>query len=440
MSTLTEWARKITMIWRAPDRVKAGISHRAREAKKKLLLQLPDVTHAGNRAVCRKVELDGETHIRKVFSENEEALACMTREIAARELFGERPWMVPIIEQGASHITLALLPEERRLDRVAESLSEQERLEVARQAMHVAFEIFAQGYAHRDFHSRNMFWEDAQLRIVDFEVLQPYLEHDRPAFPESYDLVGTGLDSPFATENMCYQSVDPNSLLNTLRVPLDVSIRQLEDDLRDRLREASLTFKKRGTRHTCRAQRIYNSMELPHFSVSPSEAQRNCALRFRTLGINAVDIEGKRLLDLGSNIGGMLLEAQRLGPRQSIGIEYDAEKIELSRTIAAYNGFNSLEFRQADIDLLEAQDLGEPFDTVFCFAIEAHVKKPERLFRLLAEVTATKLYFEGNSSTAAEAAEASLRAVGFKHVESLGMCDDDFLPENNNRPLLVAIK
>lgn len=440
MKTPTEWARRLTMLWRAPDRVKKGIGHRAREAKKALLLQLPSVMHAGNRAHCRQIERHGKSYIRKVFADNEEARACMIREQAAREIFRDSPWMVPIVDTDESHVTLPLIPQDLRLDRLADQLSEGERVEVARQSLHAALEIFLQGYAHRDFHARNMFWQDGRLRIVDYEVLQPYPEDKRPAFPESYDLKGDGLESPFATMNMCYESVDPCALGNALRVPLAVAIGHLENDIRHMLRDASLTFKKRGTRHVCRAKRIYNSMELPHFRVDPSEAQRNCALRFQTLGIDRVDIEGKRLLDLGSNIGGMIFEAQRRGPLESVGVEYDEEKVKLSRMIAAYNGFDSVNFREADIDSLEAHDLGGPFDVVFCFAIEAHVKKKDRLFDLLANITSDKLYFEGNSSTSVEEVTSKLLMAGFNHVESLGMCDDDYLVENNNRPLLVAMK
>lgn len=435
-----EWFKKITMIWRSPERVRKGLSHRAREAKKSLILQLPNVVHVGNRSTCREVQVDGARYIKKAYASNEEAMACMTREIAARELFADRPWMVPVEHTDESHIMLPLLPGSRRLDRLGEQLPESERLEIARQCLLIALEIFLQGYAHRDFHAKNMFWVDGQVRLVDYEVLQPYPAGQLPAFPESYDLKGVGLKSPFATMNMCYESVDPNSLKNVLRIPLDHALALLSDDMKEMLRNASLSFKKQGKRHICRAQKIYNSIDLPYFKVEPSDAQRNCSLRFETLQIKRSDIEGKRLLDLGSNIGGMIFEAQRRGPTESIGVEYDAEKVEVAQMMAAYNGLNRVKFLQADIDTLEFDELGDPFGVVFCFAIEAHVKKNERLFQLLAAVTGEKLFFEGNSSTDADEAKAKLLEAGFNEVQYLGMCDDDYLSENNNRPLLVATK
>ena len=440
MNAALAWIKKISMIWRSPERVKKSLNHRAREAKKSLLIKLPSVVHAGRRAHCKEVQLDGVRCIKKVFADNDVSKACMTRELVAREIFEDRPWMVPIVDKGETHITFPALPDDRRLDGLAAKLTEAEKQEIALQSVQIAFEIFLEGYAHRDFHSKNMFWVDEQLRVVDYEVLHPYPVGQRPAFPESYDLQGNGLESPFATMNMCYESADPSSLKNVLETPLDTVIERHQDGMRDSLRDASLTFKKRGTRHICRAKKIYNSIDLPFFKVDAAEAQRNCEKRFATLGIQSPDIRGKRVLDLGSNIGGMIFEAERHKPIESVGVEYDAEKVEVARMIAAYNGLNTVRFLQADIDELESDEVGGPFEVVFCFAIEAHVKKKERLFQLLADLTGERLYFEGNSSTNADDARQKLLNAGFRDVQHLGMCDDDYLAENNNRPLLVATK
>lgn len=440
MSTPVDWVRKFSLIWRSPARAKRGLSLRARHAKKKLLMQLPNVIHAGNRAHCKEVQINGVDCIKKMFANNEVASACMTREIAARDIFDEYPWMVPIVETGDFHITIPMLPKGRRLDQLVAKLPQNERLEIAGQAIQIAFELFLEGYAHRDFHTKNMFWVDGQVRVVDYEVIQPYPVDRLPTFPDSYDLRGTGLESPFETMHMCYESSDPYSLSNTLRVPLEVALEQLQNSLKEKLRTASLTFKKQEKRHICQAKKIYNSIDLPHIKVDSSEAQRNCSLRFETLGIERSDIEGKRLLDLGCNIGGMIFEAQRRRPAESIGVEYDAEKVEAARMIAAFNGLNNVKFLKADIDRLVSEELGEPFGIVFCFAIEAHVKNKQHLFQLLAEVTSEKLFFEGNSSTNIDESIAKLLEAGFQDVQMLGMCDDDIREENNNRPLLVATK
>lgn len=434
------WVKKIATLWRSPELAKKGGKRRLKLAKRKLLMQLPNVVHAGNRAHCKGVEKDGERYIKKVFANDDVAKACMEREIAAREIFEDCPWVVPIVESGESHITFPLLPEEHRLDKLADRLTAAEKLEIAGQSLQVAFEIFLAGYAHRDFHSKNMFWLDGQLRVVDFEVLQPYAPADAPPFLESYDITGEGLVSPFETMRMCYGSSDPASLVNVLQVPLQDAIGELEAVIKDELKNATLTFAKRGKRHVCRAQRIYNSIDLPYLKVNPSEAQRNCAARFKTLGITQEDVKGKRLLDLGSNIGGMIFESLKLEPAECTGVEYDSDKVDVSRMLAAYNGIHNAQFVQADIDDLEASELGEPFGVVFCFAINEHVNKKDRLFGLLSQVAAQKLYFEGNAGTDVEAVTAKLLAAGFNDVQSLGMSDDDYMPENHNRPLLVATK
>lgn len=150
-------------------------------------------------------------------------------------------------------------------------------------------------------------------------------------------------------------------------------------------------------------------------------------------------VEGRSVLDLGSNSGAMLFELSNRGIRSGLGIEYDAEKVQLAREIAAASGLRHLEFLQADIDALSAGELGR-FDLVLALAIEAHVLQPERLLELLAGITDKVLYFEGNGGCDIEGIARRLLEAGFDGVAHLGMCDDDVEPANNNRPLLKAWK
>lgn len=413
-----------------------------KKIKRAILGRLPTVVHVGARTVCRSVSIDGEPFIKKTFTSDEIGQACLERELAAQEIFGECPWLTPVVKKGRNWFLVPCYPKEKRLDHLAPALGEDQRLQVAKQAVEILFEIFLRGYAHRDFHARNLFLMDGQLRVIDFEALGAQPSGRRPAFPVSYDMTGQGLESPFRTNQMCYTADDKykKSLTHVLGIPIDRVLAEMRNGLKEELRTASATFQTRRKRHQCRAQRIYASFTLPYFTITRQEAQRDCALRLDRFGIRAEWLRSKTILDLGSNVGGMLFEVQNLSPGRCLGVEYDREKVDVATRIAAYNGLNNVSFLRANIDTLKVQTLGGPFDAVFCLAIEAHVKRTRHLYRLLSLVTRETLYFEGNSKTDPTIVEAQLRKNGFAHVEFLGLSDDDCIAANNCRPLLVARK
>ena len=272
--------------------------------------------------------------------------------------------------------------------------------------------------------------------------MEPYPEGGRPPFTFSYDITGEGMESPFLTKHMCYESnnIPQVSLHNVLRVSAANAIEELRKDLKTRLRQTCRTFATGKKRHICKAGRIYSSFTLPYFCVRSDETQRNSEIRLQYFGIGRETIHGKTVLDLGCNIGGMLFSVQKYNPRLCLGIEYDANKVLIAKEIAAFNGLNNFRFTQADIDFMRVQSLDGPFDVVFCLAIEAHVKKPKRLFNLLSQVTADALYFEGNSTTDPEMVKKALICEGFRNVKIIGTSGDDCIPENNCRPLIIAKK
>ena len=212
-----------------------------------------------------------------------------------------------------------------------------------------------------------------------------------------------------------------------------------ESRLTEELRSASASFRKKKSRHFLSTKNaIYCAFSTPGFTVRRDEAQRDAARRLEQFGVRAEDIRGMRVLDLGCNNGAILFQLSNYGPDCGLGVEYDPEKVDLARRIAEFAGIERLEFRVGDLDLLEASDIGVPFDVVLCLAIEAHVQKPGHLYRLLADVTRGVLLFEANASTSPKSVEAELAKVGFGEIRYLGTCDDDIVPRNNRRPIFSA--
>ena len=425
--------RRLRTAIRSPRRAMAVVRRDARR-------YMPGVRHAGFRSAGRIRRLGSDEVFEKTYTSGPESSEALDNEVLARKVFESEPWLVPIVRAGDRTIALPRLPDDRRLDRLAPHLSGEERLSVARQAVRVAFDIFRHGYAHRDFHTQNMFWIDGRLLLIDFEGLAAYPPGTRPAFPQSYDLTGAGLPSPFNTKNACYASGHPKSLEVVLGISLEEALDAHVADLLAEGKAVSRTFKRGTGRHHCAVERIYASFDVPHFRVPPEEAQRATEDRFREFGITGDGLSGQTVLDLGSNTGGVLFEAWRRGAASGLGVEYDVDKVRWSEKVAAYAGIgDAVRFRRADVDTLTAEEVGS-FDVVFCLAIERHVRDSGALLALLGRVCRRELFFEGNSTTDMARVESLLRDAGFPRVRRLGPSRADVLERNQTRELLVASK
>lgn len=407
---------------------------------RRLVAIMPHVLKVSYRVAVSRVGIVRTKYIRKRFENTQIGRSCFEGEMLADEIFSCFYWKPPVVRKGPLWFDRSFYPERKRLDLLAPNLPEATRRKIAIEAMSILFDIFCAGYAHRDIHCENLYRINGRLKLTDYEWLKAYPKGGRPPFPLCYDITGKSLESPGHTLNMCYKQSLAVSLQNVLGVPAEEAIDEFKKELKDKLRHACKTFATGEKRHVCSARRIYSSFRLPHFSVEVSEAQRDSESRLRTFGLNREHLKDKMVLDLGSNIGGILFESQKYGPAKCVGVEYDADKVSLATQIAAFNALYNVTFIQADIDSLDAQSLRGPFDVVFCLAIEAHVKKPDQLFRLLSQVTRGVLYFEGNSNSDHQMIEYGLTKAGFIGVEHLGFGDDDCIRTNNRRPMLRARK
>ena len=238
------------------------------------------------------------------------------------------------------------------------------------------------------------------------------------------------------------------------RKPLEASVSQLmafvedvrrnlgelppAEFLRRKIIEVCQSFHTRGRRHTMRTQGVaYGSFEVGRVSLSVADSQRDTRKRLLQFGITRADVEGRKVLDLGCNTGAVLFELCNWGIASGYGVEIDADKVNVAMQVRNYLELNHLTFECGDIDSLPPGVLPK-FDVTFALAVEGHVIDKAGFYRLLAEVTKDRIYFEANGGADIAQVSSMLAREGFAQIEDRGVCSDDRDPRNHSRRLLVA--
>jgi hypothetical protein len=102
----------------------------------------------------------------------------------------------------------------------------------------------------------------------------------------------------------------------------------------------------------------------------------------RAAVLDCIDFRGRKVLDLGSNLGEMSRSARARGARLVDGVEYDPFFVELAQLITAYNGQSRVSFRQGDVT--DPALYGERYDVVLALSVFHYVS---RVLDELARVT-----------------------------------------------------
>ena len=383
---------------------------------------LPGVYSSTHRGYARKVRWQGTNCIKKTYRHDPAIDKGIGREKLARQVLGDKDWIIPILDHGDNWILMPLLPQSCRLDRAIEQMDEETKADVADQVLTILFDIHAAGHVHGDFHAKNMFWRDSRILVGDFEGFSPYRDGARPPFAKCYDLTRDreGIDiEPAPGERgvlrkFYFFDTDLRSMLGLDREKIVAHVR---DGLARQL--------------VGRGQAPYGSFSLPYLSLAPSQAQRDSAQRLAELGVGKTAAKGASMLDLGCDVGGLLFEAQKFAPGRRVGVESDGAKVALARRIAAFNGANGISFIATDDLAALAAGLADPFDMVFCRLWSSPVD-PGELYDLLGRVTKRRLFLEGNEDTVTANLEPRLRDHDFGTVRQVGQGD--------GRPLFVAEK
>lgn len=156
--------------------------------------------------------------------------------------------------------------------------------------------------------------------------------------------------------------------------------------------------------------------------------ERPWALRWYEIS-KRVDFTGKRVLELGCNLGLSSAFARRAGARECVGVDCDSAILEGARLVSkAFHVQN--EFYQVDFDSDEPwEERFRGFDLVIALSVINWLKKRERFLAFLGEHP--EVLYEGHDSLDQEVGR--LRRVGFDRIEVI-------MVSERNRAIFLASK
>jgi methyltransferase family protein len=93
----------------------------------------------------------------------------------------------------------------------------------------------------------------------------------------------------------------------------------------------------------------------------------------RAAVLDCVDFRGRKVLDLGSNLGEMSRSARARGARLVDGVEYDPFFVELAQLVTAFNRQSRVSFRQGDIT--DPSIYRERYDVVLALSVFHYVSR-----------------------------------------------------------------
>ncbi|AFX92083.1 hypothetical protein CE11_00050 [Megavirus courdo11] len=172
---------------------------------------------------------------------------------------------------------------------------------------------------------------------------------------------------------------------------------------------------------------IYGSYHFPTFTKL--NAQRNVLTRYEEFCVSK-SLEGKTVLDFGSNLGSLSFEAARRGAKSVIGFEFCDRRVKVCNKLSNYLGLNNAaKFIETNIDD-ESQNINNFInkygcaDITICCALDAYVNK-DRLYELVSKTTKDICYFETNSGISQNIFINLMKNYGFKLIIPIGTSKSD---------------
>ncbi|MCL2520817.1 MAG: glycosyltransferase [Spirochaetaceae bacterium] len=383
--------------------------------------------------------------VKKTFDDtNNDAIMAFNNEKLAIERLKKYTWFPKVYKIGKNFIVYEFIDNRFRLDLIIDTYGSAKKKAILSDIVKILFDLYTENIVHRDIHLANMFYsEENGIKLIDFESMAE-ASFKNISFFDGYDITGKGLDSPFLTDNMCVFHNLEISISQKFGIKDMQDFKNIvEEVLKEMLYNISSSFFTRRytdkDRHTLRNRYIYNTFDLPYLTVSQEIGQRDIKKRLTRFAITQKQISNKKVLDIGSNIGGLLLELQKMGYSSALGLEYDLEKVKIANLIVKIHEFKTVKFRQIDVESdVFTTNIEQSYDVVFCFAVIGHLKNKKLFLQKLKKICTGTLYFEGNDGLSTEETQELSEEAGFININFIGLSDDEKDDYNNNRPLFIC--
>lgn len=275
----------------------------------------------------------------------------VTKSLALRDKINH-PNIVPIVDRGHTPDGLAwydmpILTPLRDLDLETLTEAEQERIiEGVRDALTY---LHGEGYSHRDVCPENVLLDDERNPyLIDFEWAHPCdgaigencVDFEPWTVPEKcVPIVQTGMESRGFHTIVSY------------------------------VRQLPLNGKTHGYKG------------VPYQQVD-GVGERDCETRWKLMN---PDVRGKKVLDIGCNLGWFVRKAREEGARRAIGWDNDDAVLDAARVLGGGDIYR--------IDADNPDGIGGDFDIIFCLSVLQHLKDPDRLMKWMTE-HGDELYIE----------------------------------------------
>lgn len=173
----------------------------------------------------------------------------------------------------------------------------------------------------------------------------------------------------------------------------------------------------------------YHSYDIGNIHI---QGQRNPKMRLDEMRKH-VDFKGKRVLDLGCNVGAMLhhLEEIKIG----VGIDYDLNCIKVANNISDILKQKNLSFITLDFDK-ETFEITKSYDIIFLLSIGSWVKSWKEIYQKSLD-TGAILILETNNDIEGKPQLEFFREQGFEPKLIIDNSKDDCTGNHGRKTYLI---
>lgn len=278
--------------------------------------------------------------------------------LALRDALGEHPNIVPILGRGETDgMHWFDMPKLIPLREVTEFTPEQQDKVIGGVRAGLTF-MHSKGYAHRDVCPENVVLdEDFNPYLIDFEWAHP-------------------CDGQIGTDCVDFEPW----------VCIDRAVPIMQTGMEERGFHTVVNY----VRGLPLAQKTHGFKHVPYQAID-GVGERDCQSRW---DIMRPDVQGKRVLDIGCNLGWFVRKSLEEGAELAVGMDNDAAVLDSAIALTGHPDGTWFAYIPVNLDEQEIPMTETAhFDVAFALSVLQHLKDPDRVLRQLTAIADT-IYIE----------------------------------------------